>query len=259
MSEAVEEVIVMDDVLEDAEPLIHELAIRSVDAQLCSNITDLVHLAKSVDQVVFVIDIDMGPGRQEEGLRAIQELNAMRRQEGKKFLIAALTSHGEYKARAAKAGVDIFITKDKPQIDALEVITYAIQDRIDQHVREADRTQAELAALQYENLDRQLREGNISAALRSVHNAQKWPRLLTNESALLTILADQLSALADESNDKTSERRRSLLLEAVDMLRHDRAQNVVLSEFFTKAKEEKMDVLHRWLADDQIEDIIEDF
>lgn len=252
MTAAVEEVVVMDDVLEDAEPLIHELEIRAIDAQLCSSITELLHLAQSLDRVVFVIDIDMGPGRQEEGLRAIRELDAMRKKEGKKFLIAALTSHGEYKARAGKAGVDIFIIKDKPQIDALEVITYAIQDR-------ADQMQAELAALQYENLDRQLREGNISAALRSVHNALKWPRLLSNESALLTILADRLNALDEAEDEVISERQKSILLEAVEMLRNDRARSVVIGEFLAKAKEANMEVLHRWLDDEHIEGIMEDF
>jgi ActR/RegA family two-component response regulator len=257
MSAAVEEVIVMDDAPEDAEPLIHELEIRSIDAQLCSNIVDLLHMAKGLDHVVFVIDIDMGPNRQEEGLTAIQQLNAMRERDGKRFLIAALTSHAEYKARAARAGVDIFIVKDKPQIDALEVITYAIQDRINQHTKEADQTQAELAALQYENLDRQLREDNISAALRSVHNALKWPRLLPNESALLTILADQL-AINDANDEIFSGQRKSLLQEAVDMLRKDRARTAVVGEWLAKARKENIEVLHRWLEDEHIEDIMEE-
>ena len=126
-------ILIMDDVPGATENFSSELAERlrpwRPDIQTCSSAEEfdssVASLIEDPDgEADFIIDMDMGPGRERERLVKIREVNELRKSRNLSYYIIALTSHSDLESDAYEAGADVFLRKAATQsIDALEVVT----------------------------------------------------------------------------------------------------------------------------------------
>lgn len=142
--------IVMEDQPVSAQHLTRELRRHGADARTTDSLEDTVQVASRLASGVFAIDIHMGEQRETEGLEVIGALNSIRGSGSEhKFLIVALTSHAELQAEASAKGVDAFLVKTDPPVDALQLISL----QADHH---AEGVHGELSRLLLSTLVRQL-------------------------------------------------------------------------------------------------------
>ena len=256
------EVVIMEDDKLEGELLAKELSELNFAPQMCGDIKGLIEIAKSKYDCTFVLDIDMGARRNREGIAATRQLKALASQRHVLLRVLALTSHDDLCEEAASAGADAFVVKETRKRDALEIITRALQWKIDRDASTADAQQAQLAGLGYADLERQLKknktptDASIRIALTSVRKSMRWPRLLENEQMILSVL-EQLLAKSQETSDldlKVLE----LCLAGVVMLKTDRARNQPISDWLMQVQLSSNDPILRWLEDETMEDSSDD-
>ncbi|MEX2281105.1 MAG: response regulator [Gemmatimonadota bacterium] len=220
-----QQAFVLEDATDFAAALKKELESFDVTATIFDNADDLVEAATALEEGMLLLDLDMGVGRNREGIEAVGSLRELQEAHAKDFYIAAYTSHADYQKDALEAGVDAFLVKDSPRVDALELITLASAHSIDLHRRAAEHLHKELARRAYPELIRDLRllkgEQKLPQYRRAVSAARRAlarPFLSEDETIVLSAVSQILESAgsASELPDDVLNK----ITEGIDLLRH---------------------------------------
>jgi ActR/RegA family two-component response regulator len=257
-------VVIMDDVEQDAANLSDELKKQKVVTHLCKDMQELLSFATYLDKAMFVVDLDMGTNRRQEGLVAIKRLRQLQQQlqssdNTQSFYIAALTTHAELEQEAVEAGADTFIIKGNARNDALELLLRLSAHSIAVERKWIDPIQRELADREYDNLRRQLTHyRNSKQGLRScittVRRALNWPFLLPNELIILSAIDEQLRMA--QQGGELEDNILDLCLEGVDILAGD--HRIVVRDWIQRTRKASASIIFTWLEGEELDEDEED-
>lgn len=219
-------------------------------AEISADLAELKTAATIYPSAMFVVDVV-----DDVGIDAIRLLHQSQDISSQNFYIVARTSADEFRNRATQAGVNAFVTKHSPQMDALEVIMRMSEYKIEIEKATAAKPQTQLALLQYGELLTQLREArrsseyNISAALDIVRKALNWPLLVPEEKLVLTSLYLRMLA-ASETGLNTEEL--DICIDGASMLAKDRAATGNVQEWIERARNHSSDFSLGWADEDSL-------
>lgn len=246
--------VIFEDSLPSAQRLSAELLKWNiVVSAICDSLPKLREQVSKFSSAMFAIDVDMGANRHEEGIEAIRLLRKAEREFNSSFYVAVLTSHEEFKLKAAQVGANVFLEKSTIQTDALELVTRMLQYQRDMEQIAPDKPQTQLALREYEELARQLKAVKKSPArglempIKTVQRALSWPFLMPNEKLVLTALYTQLRSASEHSVDQKTI---DLCLKGVNLLTKDRARNSSVKEWLESARRHSPDFTLSWLDED---------
>lgn len=248
-------VVILDDQGGAAPPLLEELGNQGIYAQPCPDLRALLDAAPHLPAAMFIIDID--GARRGERLDAIRRLRELQEESGQTFYVAAFASRAESKQEAAQAGPDVFLVKDTPETDALEIVT-----RMAQHKRALERMTAEsaqrrLAGRWYEELVRQLREvrdspeRGLASATEIVQRALNMAFLEPLEQLVLTSLYTQMLSSGGRMLDAGTV---DLCVEGAQMLTDDGARGADVHGWLERAQRHSPDFTLSWLDEEFYDD-----
>ncbi len=220
-------ILLLEDDLQQAAALTERLGAEGFSCQTFTDADKLLEWAGSLRDTpaVFVLDTDLGPGREREGLQALRTLQSLRRQRGDDFYLAVLTSHGDTVSEAADLGADLFLQKSSSiQIDSLE-----LQARL--YTRDTEKARAvarQLKARLAEELVRRTRKAASDETQPHFLYEYIIPESLRRLSALPGLpvqdndIVQTLKALVDNiSSEHPSAALRQLLREGTELLLPD--------------------------------------
>lgn len=251
-------VVILEDMAEAADHLKQELNKRQIRTHECVDIAQLIAVASELSAAMFAIDLDMGEGREEEGLDAISTLRAMSDDPAsdKCFIIIALTSHSELEHAAIERGAHSFVVKDEARSDVLELLI-----RLSAHTIEIEKQwslpiQSELASRGYENLRRKLdgfrQSGSgLSSCVATIRKALNWPFLVPDEQLVLSTIDEQLRvAQLEEYLDADL---LQLCIEGVEIIARVDMSETAIGDWMQRVRKVSPNALFPWLDPDDIE------
>jgi CheY-like chemotaxis protein len=258
---AVVPIVIVDDLATSADNLRDELVERlrewRPDIRVCYDVAEIDENISGFDhpEMVFILDIDMGPGRELAGLHTIRMVSDLRNSKKLPYYIVVLTSHGELEREAYDAGADVFLTKATSHtIDALEVVTRLEWRRAERIQKIARENQRELAKSEYQQLLRRLRQliaGDmryIAESLASISRALNWPFIPAEHSMVLSMLrgpfmkAEQSGFVAPEMVE--------MAIEGIGLLRTEPPNKEALAGWVSRMDEMCPNSVVRWLSVD---------
>jgi len=176
----------------------------------------------SATPAVFVLDTDMGSGREREGLQLLRDLDKLRRERGDDFYLAVLTSHGEVMTDATNLGADLFLQKSSSvQTDSLELQSRLFRRDTDKSRRVFDELKSRLAQ---ELVRRTKRAADDKAQAQFLYDdiipesLQRLSGLPSLSAAEKDVILTLTTLVRNIGSDPQSARRRELLREGSELL-----------------------------------------
>lgn len=263
-------ILIVEDIENAANTLRNELAEKlrewRPDIHVCYGIDEfeLRRAELNHNEIVFILDIDLGKGRERAGLRAIRDVHELREQrKDLRYYIVALTSHGEFEQDAYAAGADVFLTKATTQsIDALEVVTRLNWHRAERILDTARDAHKQLGENEYRHFGRRLqhlREGKMEylpESLATIARALNWPLISPEHSMILSMLRG--SFLKAAQTGVIDARVVDMAIESIGLLRMEEIDPVLLANWVSRMEQISPDSICRWAAGDD-PSILEDW
>jgi DNA-binding NarL/FixJ family response regulator len=195
----------------------------------------------------FVVDLDLGEGKEREGVALVKELHHQHSLASRQTLISALSSHSELREAALAAGADQFVPKMGVSKDALRLKYRAATFDVDQSESRAREIEIQLARHEFEelrNVTRLVRKGkmNASAPLNKVRKLLALRYLTSDALQVLSALDEQLS---NKAPDRLSHPEYRQLIHAISLL--ESAEDEGLREWIHRAHARNADIIIPWL------------
>lgn len=214
------------------------------------------HETQSMDsEIHYVVDLDLGKGREVEGVRLVKKLRSSI-QPTQTILISALSSHTDLKGRALQAGADSFIPKTGHSSDAREVRLRELHHDVDVSEAEARALEKGLAAQRYAEFLRQFtlarkRELSTEAVQDGIRKLLGYRYL---EEPAIEILSALDQWLVECAPDQLSDWDYRFCRRAIRLLKADDEEG--MRRWIQRAHVEDADVLLPWLeTQDPVEDL----
>jgi CheY-like chemotaxis protein len=237
---------------------------RGIAVDSTDDLDKLVAQAQTIRECFLVIDLDLGPGREDHGLVAIRKLRELERKAKLMLYIVVLTSRSDLQTEASRLKVDAFLSKDASgQSDALELLGHFGEFQEQRNQRWHQGIHRELAARHYGGLNECLKSIPIGlagpetfSAKLMIEKALARPSLDCSENAgekaVLSALVEQIR---NASQYGWNEHSIQVAREGGNILAQQQFSDERIDAWRRRALAQGIPVIHAWLGERFGEDL----
>jgi ActR/RegA family two-component response regulator len=253
----VPEIFLLEDRKDRADVLMKKFRARGVGGKHTDKPDQFIKEICQRKTCMAVIDIDLGPGREREGLDVVREIRRIQKQKKLLVYVIVLTTHTELASETTNLNIEAFISKDPSgEVDALELLNHFAEFQERRNEQWQLSIHDEIAGRHYKalrySLDRLNPENEADLALveSNVAKALRRPSLALaqneNDKALLSAIAEQLRCARREG--WTSEGL-TICRSAAKILATARSSQESVQEWRKTSLSTGRGVVHPWLGD----------